>query len=73
MPWLDALLERPPVTWWDLLDIAIVAIVVYEVLKLIRGTRASQMAVALGAIDSAIPSRESARWMAAFTEWRVSK
>jgi diadenylate cyclase len=50
MPWLDALLHRPPVTWWDLLDIVIVAVVVYEVLKLIRGTRASQMAVALGAI-----------------------
>ncbi len=50
MPWLDAILQRPPVTWWDLLDIAIVAVVVYEVLKLIRGTRASQMAVALGAI-----------------------
>ncbi|MGE0814519.1 MAG: diadenylate cyclase CdaA [Vicinamibacterales bacterium] len=50
MPWLDALLERPPVTWRDLLDIAIVSIVVYEVLKLIRGTRAAQMAVALGLI-----------------------
>jgi diadenylate cyclase len=50
MPWLDALLDRPPLTWWDLLDIAIVSVVVYEVLKLIRGTRASQMAVALGAI-----------------------
>ncbi len=50
MPWLDALFERPPVTWWDLLDIAIVSVLVYELLKLIRGTRASQMAVALGAI-----------------------
>ncbi len=50
MSWLDSLLDRPPVTWWDLLDIAIVSVVVYEVLKLIRGTRASQMAVALGAI-----------------------
>ena len=50
MPWLDSLFDRPPVTWWDLLDIAIVSVVVYEVLKLIRGTRASQMAVALGAI-----------------------
>ena len=50
MSWLDTLLDRPPITWWDLLDIAIVSVVVYEVLKLIRGTRASQMAVALGAI-----------------------
>ncbi len=50
MSWLDALLARPPVTGWDLLDIAIVAVIVYELLKLIRGTRAAQMAVAIGAI-----------------------
>jgi diadenylate cyclase len=50
MSWLDSLLARPPVTGRDLLDIAIVAIIVYELLKLIRGTRASQMAVAIGAI-----------------------
>jgi diadenylate cyclase len=31
--------------WWDLLDITIVALVIYEVLKLIRGTRAVQMGV----------------------------
>jgi diadenylate cyclase len=36
---------RPPVGWWDLLDIAIVSILIYEFLKLIRGTRAVQMAV----------------------------
>ncbi len=35
---------RPPVGWWDLLDIAIVSILIYEFLKLIRGTRAVQMA-----------------------------
>ena len=23
MPWLDALLDRPPLTWWDLLDILV--------------------------------------------------
>jgi diadenylate cyclase len=50
MSWLDSLLARPPVTGWDLLDIAIVAIIVYELLKLIRGTRAAQMAVAIGSI-----------------------
>jgi diadenylate cyclase len=50
MPWLDALLGRPPIGWRDLLDIAIVAVIVYEVLKLIRGTRAAQMAVALGSL-----------------------
>jgi diadenylate cyclase len=36
---------RPPVGWWDLIDIAIVSILIYESLKLIRGTRAVQMAV----------------------------
>jgi diadenylate cyclase len=35
---------RPPMGWWDLLDIAIVSILIYEFLKLIRGTRAVQMA-----------------------------
>jgi diadenylate cyclase len=41
---LTSLLRRPPVGWWDLLDIAVVAILIYEFLKLIRGTRAVQMA-----------------------------
>src|SRR5437870_6002268 len=41
---LSSLLRRPPVGWWDLLDIAIVSLVIYEFLKLIRGTRAVQMA-----------------------------
>src|ERR687897_1308400 len=41
---LTGLLRRPPVGWWDVLDIAIVSIIVYEFLKLIRGTRAAQMA-----------------------------
>ena len=39
------LLRRAPFGWWDLLDIAIVSILIYEFLKLIRGTRAVQMAV----------------------------
>jgi diadenylate cyclase len=43
--YLTGLLRRPPVGWWDLLDIAIVSIIIYEFLKLIRGTRAVQMAV----------------------------
>ncbi len=38
-------LRRTPFGWWDLLDIAIVSILIYEFLKLIRGTRAVQMAV----------------------------
>ena len=47
MLWLSNLLQRPAVTWWDLLDIAIVSVVVYELLKMIRGTRAVQMAVGI--------------------------
>jgi diadenylate cyclase len=43
--YVTALLRRPPVGWWDLLDLAIVSILIYEFLKLIRGTRAVQMAV----------------------------
>jgi len=31
--------------WWDVLDVLIVAFVIYEILKLIRGTRAAQMGV----------------------------
>src|SRR5262245_47996275 len=45
MSWLTAILRRPPIGWWDLADILVVSILVYEVLKLIRGTRAVQMAV----------------------------
>src|SRR5215212_9650681 len=41
---LSSLFRRPPVGWWDLLDIAIVSFLIYEFLKLIRGTRAVQMA-----------------------------
>src|SRR5215210_8707019 len=43
--YLANLLRRPQVGLWDLLDIAIVSILIYEFLKLIRGTRAVQMAV----------------------------
>jgi diadenylate cyclase len=44
MSFLTGLLRRPPLTWWDLVDILVVSILIYEVLKLIRGTRAVQMA-----------------------------
>ncbi|MFM8535920.1 MAG: diadenylate cyclase CdaA [Acidimicrobiia bacterium] len=44
------LLQRPPVTWWDVLDILVVAIIIYELLKLIRGTRAVQIAVGIASI-----------------------
>src|SRR5262245_48839100 len=45
MTWLTSFLRRPPIGWLDLADILVVSILIYEVLKLIRGTRAVQMAV----------------------------
>src|SRR4026208_560242 len=42
--YLRDLLRRPPIGWGDILDILIVSILIYEFLKLIRGTRAVQMA-----------------------------
>jgi diadenylate cyclase len=41
---ITALLRRP-IGWWDIADIVVVSIVVYELLMLIRGTRAVQMAL----------------------------
>src|SRR5688500_5596994 len=50
MSWLTELLQRPSLSieWWDVLNIAIVSILIYELLLLIRGTRAVQMAVGGG-------------------------
>jgi diadenylate cyclase len=45
---LTALFRRAPIGWWDLADILVVSILIYEVLKLIKGTRAVQMAVGAG-------------------------
>ena len=45
---LTALFRRPPIGLWDVADILVVSILIYEVLKLIRGTRAVQMAVGAG-------------------------
>ncbi len=42
--YLQSVLRRPPIGWWDVLDILIVSLLIYEFLKLIRGTRAVQMA-----------------------------
>src|SRR5438067_9724848 len=50
MSFLTAVLRRPPLTWRDLVDILVVSILVYEVLKLIRGTRAVQMAFGGGVL-----------------------
>jgi diadenylate cyclase len=48
MDWFSDLLRRPPMSWLNVLDIALVSVLVYELLVLIRGTRAVQMA--LGAL-----------------------
>ena len=45
MDLLSQLLRRPAITWSDVLDVAVVGFVIYEVLVLIRGTRAVQMAL----------------------------
>jgi diadenylate cyclase len=43
MAWLTALLKRPPIGLVDIVDILVVSVLIYEVLKLIKGTRAVQM------------------------------
>ncbi len=50
MDFLTNLLQRPSlaIEWWDLIDIAIVSFLIYEMLLLIRGTRAAQMAAGAG-------------------------
>src|SRR5882672_4061574 len=50
MNWLTTILQRPDIGWADALDIAIVAVLVYELLLLIRGARAAQMALSAGFI-----------------------
>jgi diadenylate cyclase len=50
MTWLTALLRRPAIGWWDLADILVVSILIYEGLKLIRGTRAVQMGLGGGVL-----------------------
>ncbi len=42
---LSALLARTQASWWDVFDILIVSLLIYEALKLIRGTRAMQMVI----------------------------
>src|SRR5436309_14820032 len=50
MTWLTAFLRRPPIGWVDIADIVVVSIIIYEVLRLIQGTRAVQMAVGGGVV-----------------------
>lgn len=45
MPTWFSLARWPAMTWWDVLDVAIVSVAIYELLKALRGTRAVQMAV----------------------------
>src|SRR6187200_2086804 len=68
MSWITTFLRRPPISWWDLLDILVVSILVYEVLKLIRGTRAVQMALGGGVIGvlfygSRLAHLETVNWL----------
>jgi diadenylate cyclase len=48
MSWFTAFLRRPPIGWWDIADIIVVSLLIYEILKLIRGTRTVQMALGGG-------------------------
>jgi diadenylate cyclase len=48
--WISTYFRRPAIGWWDVVDILIVSFLIYEVLKLIRGTRAVQMGVGAGVI-----------------------
>jgi diadenylate cyclase len=50
MNWFSATIRRPPIGWWDLADILVVSMLIYELLKLIRGTRAVQMALGGGVV-----------------------
>jgi diadenylate cyclase len=50
MTWLTSLLHRPPIGWVDVVDILVVSLLIYEVLKLIQGTRAVQMAMGGGVL-----------------------
>jgi diadenylate cyclase len=50
MTWITGYLQRPAVSFWDVLDILIVSVLIYEGLKLIRGTMAVQMGVGAGVL-----------------------
>jgi diadenylate cyclase len=43
--WLSALLAGTRVGWWDVLDILLVAFILYELLQFLRGTHAVQIAL----------------------------
>jgi diadenylate cyclase len=58
--WVQIVLFLRSLEWRNLLDIVIVAFLIYEVLRLVRGTRAVQMAVGLGAIALLY---QASRWL----------
>ena len=60
MEWITGFLRRPPIGWWDFVDILVVSVIIYEVLKLIRGTGAVQMALGIGAF---VALYYGSRWM----------
>jgi diadenylate cyclase len=43
--WLSSLVSGIPFTWWDILDILLVAFLLYELLQFLRGTHAVQIAL----------------------------
>ena len=50
MTWLPSLLQERPVSWRDLVDVGILAVLLYQVLVMIRRTRAAQMVLTSGFI-----------------------
>jgi len=50
MTWLLSFLQERPVSWRDLVDIGILAVLLYQVLVMIRRTRAAQMVLTSGSI-----------------------
>ena len=50
MDWFAAILQRPTMSWFDVLDIAIVSFLIYQLLHFIKGTHAVQMALSAGSI-----------------------
>jgi diadenylate cyclase len=61
MIWLTDVLRWPAISWRDIVDIAVVSVIIYEVLKLIRGTRAVQMALGGGLLVALYYGSEAAR------------
>jgi diadenylate cyclase len=68
MSWLTDTLSRASMNWWDVLDILLVSVIIYEILKLIRGTRAVQMIVGTAMIGALFyvsewANLEAANWL----------